>query len=256
MTLPGVAQAELVAFMLVLARVGGIFFLAPVFSSRIIPPRAKLIAALAISLALTPIAEHGQQISDDPVVITQLLVKEVGIGLAFALALGTITAAVQAAGSLIDTLAGFSFGAIVDPFSGVNAAVLSQLYSVFTALVLVLSGGDRLMIEGLARSYTLVPLGSMPQPGRLAGLATNELTQVALVAVELAAPVVVALVVADASFGLVARAVPQMNVFVVALPAKIILTFAIVAASLPVVALHLQDQLEASIQNGLTALVP
>src|SRR5438270_250762 len=106
MTLPGVAQAELVAFMLVLARVGGIFFLAPVFSSRIIPPRAKLIAALAISLALTPIAQHGQQISNDPVVITQLLVKEVGIGLAFALALGTITAAVQAAGSLIDTLAG------------------------------------------------------------------------------------------------------------------------------------------------------
>jgi flagellar biosynthetic protein FliR len=122
--------------------------------------------------------------------------------------------------------------------------------------VLVLSGGDRLMIEGLARSYAVVPLGTMPQPGRLAGLATTELTQVALVAVELAAPVVVALVVADASFGLVARAVPQMNVFVVALPAKIILTFAIVAASLPVLALHLQDQLERSIGNGLTALVP
>ncbi|HEV7641626.1 MAG TPA: flagellar biosynthetic protein FliR [Gaiellaceae bacterium] len=256
MTLPGVARTEAVAFILVLSRIGGIFFLAPVFSSRIIPARAKLIAALAISLALTPIAEHGQRISDDPIVITQLLVKEIGIGLAFALALGTITAAVQAAGSLIDTLAGFSFGAIIDPMSGVNAAVLSQLYSVFTALVLVLSGGDRLMIEALARSYTLVPLGTMPQPGRLAGLATNELSQLALVGVELAAPVVVALVVADASFGLVARAVPQMNVFVVALPAKIILTFAIVAASLPVLALHLQDQLNASIQNGLAALVP
>ncbi len=75
-----------------------------------------------------------------------------------------------------------------------------------------------------------------------------------MIGLEIAAPVIIALVVTDAAFGLVARAVPQMNVFVVGLPAKIIVGFAVIAASLPFVAARISDQLEASVFTALRVL--
>jgi flagellar biosynthetic protein FliR len=65
---------------------------------------------------------------------------------------------------------------------------------------------------------------------------------------------VIALIVTDAAFGLIARAVPQMNVFFVGLPAKILLGFAVIGASLPFVAARISDQLETSVYTALRAL--
>jgi flagellar biosynthesis protein FliR len=252
--LPSIASDEVVAFLLVMARVGGLFLLAPIFSSKFLPARAKLIAAGAISVALTPVALQNQKLPGDPLDVSALFVKEIGIGLAFALALGALAAAVQAAGSLLDTLSGFSFGAVLDPISGVQASVFAQLYGIFATLIFVLTGGDHVMILGLARSYDLVPLGSLPGTGQLAALATAGLAQVFFIGLEIAAPVVIALLLADAAFGLVARAVPQMNVFVVGLPAKVILGFLVVGTTLPFVSSHLQADLQQTVFQALEAL--
>src|SRR2546421_7699725 len=100
-----------------MARAGGIFVLAPAFSSRAVPARAKLIVAAAISLALTPLATAGHAVSTDPMVFSSLIVKEVAVGLAIALAIGIVTVAVQAGASLADTLIGFSFSSLVDPMT-------------------------------------------------------------------------------------------------------------------------------------------
>ncbi len=254
MDLPAIGGAHVLAFVLVMARVGGLFVLAPVFSSRLLPLRVKFLAAGAISLALTPIATGGRPIPDDPVMLASLITKEAGIGLAFALAVGVVMAAVPAGAALLDTVVGFSFGAIVDPVTGVQSAPLAQLYSIFAAMIFLLAGGDRVMIGGLAKSYEMVPLGELPSTGALAAMATSGLMSVMVVAIQIVAPVLIAMLVADAAFGLVARAVPQMNVFVVGLPAKIILAFALIAATLPFVSRELQDELTQAVTNGLAAL--
>lgn len=254
MTLPAIGQAQLVAFVLVMARVGGLFVLAPVFSSRLIPVRVRLALAGAIAVALTPVATGGKAVPDDPVMLASLITKEAGIGLAFALAIGVVMAAVQAGAALLDTVVGFSFGAIVDPVTGVQSAPLAQLYSIFAAMVFLLAGGDRVMIGGLAKSYEMVPLGELPSASALAAMATSGLATVMIVALQIVAPVLIAMLVADAAFGLVARAVPQMNVFVVGLPAKIMLAFALIAATLPFVSRELQDELAQAVTNGLAAL--
>jgi len=114
----------------------------------------------------------------------------------------------------------------------------------------------QLMIAGVARSYDLVPLTSAPAAGRLAALATRGLETVPLIGLELVAPVLFALVVTDVSFGLLGRAVPQMNVLALGLPAKVLVTFACVAASLPFLANHLQDTLTESLSRALTAFQP
>jgi flagellar biosynthetic protein FliR len=253
-SLPSIAGTDVVAFVLVLSRVGGLFAFAPVFSSRMIPAQVKLLAAGAIAFALTPLAVHGQTIPTDPLAFVPLLVKEVTVGLAFAVAIGVLSAALQAAGSLLDTLVGFSFAALVDPIDNAQAAVFGQLYALFATMVFLLTGGDQMMIFGLGRSYDLVPLGTLPHTGALAALATNGLVQVFTIGFEVAAPVVIALVLTDVAFALVSRAVPQMNVFQVGLPAKVLVGFATFAAALPFVATNLSDRLQELVVQALTAL--
>ena len=94
----------------------------------------------------------------------------------------------------------------------------------------------------------------MPPPAHLAALATSGLGDIFVIGLEIAAPVVIALALTDIAFALVSRAVPQMNVFQVGLPAKVLVGFATVAASLPFVATHLQDKLQELVLQALTAL--
>lgn len=251
--LPAIAGRELVALVLVVGRLGPLFMLAPILSAKFLPTRVKTLVAAAVAVALTPIAAQGQQIPTSVFAFATTLAKEVAVGLAFAVALAVVTAAVQAGASMVDTTVGFSFGAVLDPMSGVSNGVLGQVYTLFATMVFLLSGGLGLMVQGLARSYDLVPLGTIPRLGSLAGLALNGLEQVPVIGFELVAPVVLAVFVTDATFGLVARAVPSMNVFIIALPAKVLLAFAVVAVSLPLVGLHLQDDFANAISQALQA---
>jgi flagellar biosynthetic protein FliR len=254
--IPELAGTQILAFVLVLGRVAPLFLLAPVLSSPMLAARAKFIAAAAISLALTPIASHHHVIPADPLMFALAFVHEAGVGLAFALALGVLAAAVQAGASLIDTLSGFSLGASLDPVTGTQNAVLGQVYSIFAAMVFLLAGGVQLMILGVARSYSLVPLGQFPPANHLAALALQSLESLPVIGLELVAPVLVALVVADAALGLLARAVPQMNALVLGLPAKVLLAFAVVSTSLPFLSLHLQNDLTQAVERALAGLHP
>jgi flagellar biosynthetic protein FliR len=252
--LPRIAGKHLVAFMLVMARVGPLFLLAPIFSARMIPVRAKLIAAGAIAFALTPLAERGQALPSDVIGVGGLVTKEALVGVAFAFVLAAIGAAVQAGASLLDTIIGFSFASLVDPMSNMSNAILGQIYSLFTVLIFVVTGGDQLMIMGLARSYDLLPLSVGPNTASLGGLGLSALRDVFIIGFEIAAPALIALIVADAAFAIVSRAVPQMNVFVTGLPAKILLGFATIAASLPFIAMHVQNDLATAVAAALQGL--
>jgi flagellar biosynthetic protein FliR len=253
--LPAFVSANLFAFALVLCRVGPFFLLAPVLSANLLPARAKFAAAAAISVALAPIAAQGRApLPQDPVGLGITFAQEIGVGLALALALSVLAAAVSAGASLVDTLVGFSFGSLVDPITGVNASVVGQVYTLFAMMILVVTGGIELMIMGLARSYDMIPIGTFPAPSQLGQLAVTALTQIPLIGLELVGPVILAVVVVDAAFGLVARAVPQMNVFVIGLPVKVIVAFVVIAATLPFVGIHVADDLQHAIEQSLSLL--
>jgi flagellar biosynthetic protein FliR len=161
---------------------------------------------------------------------------------------------VQAGASLLDTLIGFSLGALVDPITNVQSSVLAQVYSMVAAVVFILSGGDHLVVMALARSYDLIPIDAVPSLPALAGLATAGLADIAVIGLEISAPVVIALLVTDAAFGVVSRVVPQMNVYFVGLPAKILVGLAVAGASLPFVAIQFENDLHTAIGRALQAL--
>ena len=248
----GVQQT--LGFALVIARVTPLFWLGPMFSSTFVPARVRGVAAVALSIGLTPLALHGQHIPTDVLPVAGLIAKELLVGLAFTFAVAALFAGVTVAGSILDLMIGFSFGSLVDPQSGTQTTVLSQLYTMLGVLIFIAIGGDQWMVEGLGKTYELVPLVKSPALGSLVSGAEHAFVSIFVSALEVAAPVMIAMLIADAAFGVVARVMPQLNVFAVGFPAKILIGFLIIGASLPFAAGWIDGQLQSSVSAALSTL--
>jgi flagellar biosynthesis protein FliR len=248
------AGNELAGFILVLARVTPLFVIAPVFSSAMIPPRVRGIIAVGISIGLAPIALHGQHIPTDPLVLAGLVIEGLLVGLGFAFTLAVLLAAVESAGSIIDVLSGFSYGELINPLNGEQSAVMNHFYSLVGTLIFLVIGGDAWMIKGIDRTFALVPLTSAPRLSSLVGGAVDVFGNVFAGALEVAAPVLVALLITDVAFGVVSRVVPQLNVFAVGFPTKVAVAMLVVAAALPFTANWISEQLAVSVGSALGAL--
>jgi flagellar biosynthetic protein FliR len=244
-------EQQAAAFMLVLARVSPLFLLAPLFSARQVPARARGVVAVALAVGLAPIAARGRELPLDAWALAGLVGKELLVGAAFAFAVGVVIAAVSVAGSFLDTLSGFAYGALVDPLTGNQNAVLAQAYGLVGLLVFIGIGGDALVLQGLARTYELVPLTAAPSLAALTEGVRHTFSGVFTAALELAAPVLLALVITDVAFGLMTRAVPALNVFAVGAPAKIAVTLLLVSASLTFAGGWMEGEVERSVGDAL-----
>jgi flagellar biosynthetic protein FliR len=248
------SEQQVAGYMLVIARIAPLFIVAPMFSSKMIPARVRGLAAVALAFGMAPLVTKGHRLPLDVMNLGALAVKELLVGLAFAFAIAVLFAAVTAAGSLLDTLIGFSFGALVDPITGNNASVISQLYSLVGVAVFIAINGDAWVIQGLNHTYDLVPLVDYPALGSMVAGVQHAFTGIFVSSMEVAAPVVLAVIITDAAFGVVARVVPQLNVFAVGFPAKVTVGLLVLGVSLPFVAGWISDQLQDSVAAALQSL--
>jgi len=248
------AGNQLAGFILVLARVTPLFFLAPLFSSQMIPARVRGIVAVALAIGLAPVALQGQHVPSGAMSLAGLVLEGLLVGFGFAFALGVLFAAVESAGSLADVLAGFSFGSLLDPVNGNQGGVLTEFYTLVGTLIFLVIGGDAWVLRGLGRTFELVPLTSAPRLSSLVGGAEQIFTGVFGAALEVAAPVVIALLITDVAFGVVSRVVPQLSVFAVGFPAKVVVALLVVGATMPFVAGWMSSQMSISVGAALGAL--
>jgi flagellar biosynthetic protein FliR len=259
LTLAGLVKAlggtgEVTAFFLVLARVTPLFILAPLFSSKMLPARVRGIIAVAISVGLTPVALHGQTIPSSPMPVAAAIVIQLLVGLAFAFAIGAVFAAVDAAGHLVDNGSGFSFGATVDPINGNQGGTFTSLYGLVGTAIFLAIGGDAWTLRGLTRTFTLVPLGKAPKLTAMVAGAESAFASIFVSALEVAAPVMLALLITDVAFGMVSRVVPQLNVFGVGFPMKVGVALLVVGVSLPFLGGWMTNQLGSSVGTALMSL--
>jgi type III secretory pathway component EscT len=177
-----------------------------------------------------------------------LIARELVVGLSVGLAAGTVFRAAESAGRLVDVLRGANLAEVLSPTSDERTSPTGDLY-LFVAVVLFLEmGGLRLFAVALAGSYQAVPIGgawSIPSFGFAAELAVLTAARLLESAVAFAAPVVVALWVADAALGVVARAAPQIPLYFAAMPLKALLGLGVVLVGL--------GALEATLAAGLPA---
>ncbi|MEI2702429.1 MAG: flagellar biosynthetic protein FliR [Baekduia sp.] len=247
-------EQRVTSFALVLARVAPLFLLAPMFSSKLVPARVRGIVAVAIAVGLSSVVSAGQVIPTDVYGLGGLLVKELMVGGVYAFVLGAVFAAVSVAGSFIDVLIGFSFGGLVDPVNGTQSSVFTTAYGLIATLIFIVIGGDAWVIGGLAKSYDVVGLTELPSLKMMIDGAGAAFAQIFVSAIQIAGPVILALVLTDAAFGVISRVMPALNVFQVGFPAKIVVGMLLVGATMPFVAGWLAENIQQDVGTALQTL--
>lgn len=220
--------------MLIATRLSAMLMVAPVFSSRTVPARVKAGLVILISyISLPVVAEQGGVVPDNMVAFAVLAVKEMIIGVSFGLVAQFLFAAVQTAGALIDVTAGFAIAQTFDPGSGTSISILGRWYNMIALATFLALGGHQLLVAGVVRSFTLAPPLEDPDLAAVVSGVLAQADDILLVVIQIGAPIIAALVITDVTLGIISRAVPQMNVFIVGLPLKIIVALAGTAILLP-----------------------
>jgi flagellar biosynthetic protein FliR len=216
-------QRWIEAVMLAGVRMVAFLVIAPPFSYRAIPARVKAMLGVGLALAVSP-QVTGAYTSLDTAGYFGALVLELLTGAVLGFLVLVVFSAVQSAGNLIDLFGGFSLAQAFDPQSQVNGAQFTRLFQMTALALLFASDGYQLIIGGLVRTFTALPLGGgidLTQPVQAMATAV---TQMFLASVQIAGPLLVVLFLADAGLGLLTRVAPALNAFAMGFPLKILLT--------------------------------
>lgn len=213
---------------LIMLRVGTLLILLPVLGHQLIPAPVKVGLIVLISLLIFPLVEDQvATIPINPIVFATIAIQEMLIAGAIALFAQLIFTAAQFAGQLMSFQMGMTVANVFDPITHSQQSVLSQLAMTLAMLLWVVVGAHHMFIHALIDSFTLYPINhpwSFP--------ALLELTDAAalmfVLALKIAAPIMLLLTLVYIALGLLARAVPQIQVFFVSFPLNIglgLLTF-------------------------------
>ncbi len=222
-------QGFVLAVFLLSLRLSAVFLLTPILYAFSVPATARVLIVLGLALGLT----FGIPAADTQAVLGlssgQLLVAaatELALGATLALGILTAFGAISMAGRLIDVQIGFGIAQVFDPVTRRQVPILTSAFDKLGVIVFFLVNGHHALLRGIAYSLERFPVG---RPWSVEAAAPFIIKQVAALfglGLALAAPVVVCLLLVELALGVVARNLPQMNMFVIGVPIKIIIGLA------------------------------
>ncbi|MFO8081851.1 MAG: flagellar biosynthetic protein FliR [Armatimonadota bacterium] len=221
-------------------RVVGLAAVAPGLSYQQAPAQTRVALALALAVVVAPVAGSAAGQIDEPARYMALCVVELLFGLALGFVAAAVLEALRFGGEVLDLQIGLRAGQLFDPVSGAHSGILSTGYYMLALVFFVTLDGHHWLLRGVAGSFSTVPVGGMTLGADFTSLVSRLGTTVLVLGLRVAGPVMVALLLADLAMGLVARAVPQINVFLVGIPAKMALAFAIAAVGAPMLLMNLE----------------
>ena len=238
----------LVGFLFALVRTSAWIVVAPPFSSSTIPARVKVVVAAGIAVVLAPsLGSHPELFEVGPFLGGLAYQAFTGLALGFLVLL--VFAAVQAAGELIDLFSGFTAASLYDPFSNASATPMGRLYQMVAIGILFAVNGHLMLVRGFMESFEHAPLQG-PRLDDLGRLLTHDLAGFMVSALEIAAPMLAALFLAEIAMGLLAKAAPQSNVMVLGFAVKIMLVLVLGTLALPLLTDAVPSLVEDVVRNG------
>jgi flagellar biosynthetic protein FliR len=234
LTMPMPTAAAIMGFVLVLTRIGAVMAIAPLFSSRAIPLRVRALVAVTVTFLVMPMVKLPSGLAHMSMpAMFEIMLKEAAVGLAIGFAAGVVMLAWAVGGAVLDLMAGFSFGGVIDPIYGNQTSILQQIYTLLAGMIFISVGGEQWVLAAISRSFERMPLTEAPAHSDFAALALSAVNTVFITGLGVIAPVFVALLLTDVAFGLVARAAPQTQIIQVEFPVKIVVGLSILIVSLP-----------------------
>jgi flagellar biosynthesis protein FliR len=229
-----VSMPQLQVFFLVFLRTGAFLMSIPMLNAPSVPVLFRLALTLAASLLIFPLLALGPPSeAADLFTLAVAAGGEVLIGVLAGLAIRLIFEGVQLAGELAGYQMGLAIAEVIDPASEDQVAILAQFTSLLAMVVFLVLNGHHWFIRTLVESYRVVPPFGFHVNGLILERLVRLTAEMFVIGLKAGAPVMVALLLGTVAFGLVARAVPQMNIFVVSMPLNIGLGLVFFGLSLP-----------------------
>lgn len=246
---------DLVRFTLVLVRVSALVVAMPVFGLRMIPPQVKVVLVVALSLGvyLTMPAVPAMYLALD-LSLLLLVLREVLVGLALGYTASILFRGVEYAGEIVGMQMGFSIATVIDPQSGGRMSIISEWQRIVLVLIFLSVNGHYIFIRAIHSSYVLAPIGNGGMDVRASAEMAMLVGKVFVIALQLAAPATIMLLLTHLVLAVVSRAVPQMNVFIVGFPLTIAVGTVMLAISIPAFAQVVEGLFE-GLAHDLTAVL-
>src|SRR5215469_9255619 len=224
--LPALAAAFVLAF----ARIGAMVMLLPGLGEQNIPVRVKLSIALLLTLIILPLHRSAYQVDMQSLpALLVLMLHEIVIGIVLGATARVTLAALQVAGAVIAQQMGLGFVTSVDPTQGQQGVLIGNFLTMLGVTLLFATDSHHLVIAALNDSYAVFAPGETVGSGDIAALATRAFNAAFRIGLQLSAPFLVFGLVFNIGLGVLARLMPQMQVYFVAVPLSIFAGFLILA---------------------------
>jgi flagellar biosynthesis protein FliR len=221
-----IAATLLSGYMLALSRTAGFILVAPPFNTKGFPRQARAGAAIALAVPLSVWTMPDAPALDSGALVPGILMQLV-TGAALGMLVMLAVAAIQTVGDLIDVAGGFSISAGMDPLLMAQSSVMGRIHQLVAITLLFIGNGHLIVLQGLSRSFQLMPEAGLNWE-QVARTLTSGLAGMFLAAVQITAPILAALLIADIGLGLLTRAAPALNAFSLGFPLKISLSLLLI----------------------------
>lgn len=212
------------ALLLVLVRVLGMMIMMPFLSNRNIPANAKIGFSIFFSLIIINIIPIELQVNSTDIVNYAIaVIKEFIAGWLIGFSAYFVFTILTLAGQFVDYEVGFSMVNVFDPMSQTQITITGNFYYFLFLLIFLVSRSYYFIFKGLKESFIVIPLGQMTLSGYLYDTVIQYFQKVLLLSIQIAAPIFFVMLITNVVLGVLARTVPQLNMFVIGFPIKILL---------------------------------
>jgi flagellar biosynthesis protein FliR len=247
-TLESLLNGSIFQFMMIFCRVGSAVMLIPGFGEAYVPARVRLVFALMFSLALMPmLVDRVPVLPSGLDRFVMMIGTEIGIGLFFGSLCRIILMAVLSAGSIIALQTGIANALSTDPATAQQAAVTGNFLIVVALLLIFVTGLDHMTLQAIVGTYAVMPPGRIPPLGDFANFDSRAVADSFTLAIQMSAPFLVYGLVFTGAMGLLARLMPTLQVFFVAMPAQLLIGLGLLALTVSTMMIWFLDSYERQI---------
>jgi flagellar biosynthetic protein FliR len=230
-------------YVLVLFRIAGMMVWAPLLGSQQIPKRVKALMACVLAAGVTPGLSLSVSLPQTPWGLALAIGGEIIFGAAMGMILSLIFIAAQWAGEIIGQQMGLSLGQTFDPQYGANGSMIGDVYFFLALLIFLGINGHHAMLQGVYDSFQVLPLASVGMDRPLFGMLIGLFQGATVLAMQLAAPILVTMLVLDVVLGFVGKTVPQLNIMTAGISLRSLVGIAVLVVGLSMTSSVLRNSL-------------
>jgi flagellar biosynthetic protein FliR len=213
----------------------GLFVIAPIFGRNNIPRYFKVGFSFFTALILaTTTGLENIKVQETILAYALLIIKEFLVGLSIGFIAYISYNAIYIAGEIIDMHIGFGMVSVLDPVSNIQVPVTSNIYFIISMLLFLLINGHHMLIKALFNSFATLPIGTAVFDASLADGLMEVFSAIFSTGFKIAAPVIAATFMCEIALGTISRMVPQLNIFIVGMPLKIVIGLVVLLFTIPI----------------------